>query len=227
MNNVIIACDFKNLNELKKFLIYFKNKKLFLKVGYELFYSQGPSVIKLLKKLGHKIFLDLKLHDIPNTVACGITSLVKYNVDFITVHAAGGIAMMKAAKLAAINSKTKILAVTQLTSTDESMLKTELLIDEKMQETVLHYAKNALVAKVDGLISSALEVKSLKKQFKNNFIYITPGIRLSSDQANDQARIVTPNLARINGSDYIVVGRPITKSKDPLITYNQYVKEFK
>lgn len=225
MNNVIIACDFSNQTELNNFLKKLGNKKIFLKIGYQLFFKIGREGIKQLKSKGYKIFLDLKLHDIPNTVYHGVESLKDLKVDMLTIHAAGGIEMMKQAKLAA-GKNIKVLAVTQLTSTDAKMLKNELLINKNINDTILHYAKNANKAKVDGVICSPNEVKLIKSKLGKKFLCVTPGIRNSSDACNDQKRIATPALARKYGSDYIVVGRPITKSNNPKIAYEKILKEF-
>ncbi|MDR0825851.1 MAG: orotidine-5'-phosphate decarboxylase [Mycoplasmataceae bacterium] len=223
--DVIIACDFSKKEELCKFLDQFKNENPFLKIGYQLFYATGVELINKLIDKGFHIFLDLKLHDIPNTVEQGVKSLVALNVDFITVHAAGGNTMMRAAVKAAKGSLTKILAVTQLTSTNQSMLEKELMIEHKMNDVVNHYAVNALEAGVYGVVCSALESEFIKKKISNNLITVTPGIRLSSEH-DDQARVVTPLQARNNLADYIVVGRAITKDKDPLKAYQRIKKEF-
>ncbi|MDE6477395.1 MAG: orotidine-5'-phosphate decarboxylase [Mycoplasmoidaceae bacterium] len=225
MNNVIIACDFSSFNELNSFLKKLGKEKPFLKIGYQLFYKIGREGIRKLKAKGFKIFLDLKIHDIPNTVYHGVESLKDLKVDMLTVHAAGGIEMMKQAKLAA-GKNIKVLAVTQLTSTDSKILKNELLINNDINSTILHYAKNANKAKVDGVICSPNEVKLIKSKIGKNFLTVTPGIRYSSNTANDQKRIATPQLAKKYGSDYIVVGRPITKSDNPKKMYKKILKEF-
>ncbi len=225
MNNVIIACDFSSFNELNLFLKKLGKEKPFLKIGYQLFYKIGREGIRKLKARGFKIFLDLKLHDIPNTVYHGVESLKDLKVDMLTIHAAGGIEMMKQAKLAA-GKNIKVLAVTQLTSTDSKTLKNELLINKDINSTILHYAKNANKAKVDGVICSPNEVKLIKSKIGKNFLAVTPGIRYSSNAANDQKRIATPQLAKKYGSDYIVVGRPITKSDGPQKMYKKILKEF-
>lgn len=225
MNNVIIACDFSSFNELNVFLKKLGKEKPFLKIGYQLFYKIGREGIRKLKAKGFKIFLDLKLHDIPNTVYHGVESLKDLKVDMLTVHSAGGIEMMKQAKLAAGKS-IKVLAVTQLTSTDSKMLKNELLINKDINSTILHYAKNANKAKVDGVICSPNEVKLIKSKIGKKFLAVTPGIRYSTSTANDQKRIATPELAKKYGSDYIVVGRPITKADNPLNMYKKILKEF-
>ncbi|GHU48633.1 orotidine 5'-phosphate decarboxylase [Bacilli bacterium] len=223
--DVIIACDFSKKEELCNFLSQFKNEKPFLKIGYQLFYATGRELINELIEKGFRIFLDLKLHDIPNTVEQGVKSLVSLGVDFITVHAGGGNAMMRGAVKATKGSLTKILAVTQLTSTNQVMLETELMISHKMKDVINHYAVNALEAGVHGVVCSALESKFIKKEISSKLITVTPGIRLTKDH-HDQARVVTPQEARKNLADYIVVGRPITEDKNPLIAYHKIRKEF-
>ncbi|MDR0986049.1 MAG: orotidine-5'-phosphate decarboxylase [Mycoplasmataceae bacterium] len=224
--DVIIACDFNDKEHFFKFINIFENEKPFLKIGYQLFYSEGIELIKQLKEKGYKIFLDLKLHDIPNTVEHGIKSLVKLNVDFITVHAAGGIQMMELAVKATKNTQTKILAVTQLTSTSQKMLEDELLIDRKISDVVNRYAVNALNAGVYGIVCSAQESKYTKEKISNNLITVCPGIRLDKKQTDDQSRVMTPIEAKHNFADYIVVGRPITNSSNPLETYLKIKKDF-
>lgn len=225
MSNVIIACDFSSLNELNKLLKNFKSNKPLLKIGYQLFYKIGRTGIQKLTKQGYKIFLDLKLHDIPNTVYEGVKSLSDLNISMLTVHAAGGIEMMSKAKQAA-GKKIKVLAVTQLTSTDKSMLKNELLISKDINQTILHYATNAKKAGVDGVICSPNEVKMIKSKLSKSFLCVTPGIRYPNDNINDQKRVATPKDAKKFGSDYIVVGRPITKANKPLDMYLKISKEF-
>ena len=222
-NNVIIACDFDTEKELDSFLKKFKGTKPFIKIGYQLFYTIGVAGVKKYKKLGYKIFLDLKLHDIPNTVMQGVKNLAKLGVDMLTIHAAGGIEMMKAAKKYA--NKTKLLAVTMLTSVSEKILNKELLIKQPLKNVVLAYAKNAKKANMDGVICSVHESKCIHKNIKN-FLTVTPGIRTAKDNANDQKRIATPKQARLNLSDYIVVGRSITKARNPLQVYKHILKEF-
>ncbi|MDE7434089.1 MAG: orotidine-5'-phosphate decarboxylase, partial [Mycoplasmoidaceae bacterium] len=185
----------------------------------------GRDGVKKLKSKGYKIFLDLKLHDIPNTVYHGVESLKDLKVDMLTIHAAGGIEMMKKAKEAA-GKNIKVLAVTQLTSTDQKMLKDELLINKKINDTILHYANNTNKAGVDGVICSPNEVKLIKSKLPKKFLCVTPGIRYESNSVNDQKRIATPALAREYGSDYIVVGRPITKATNPKKEYEKILKEF-
>lgn len=224
-NNVIVACDFSSFNELNVFLKSLKNEKPFLKIGYQLFFKIGKEGVKDLKNRGYKIFLDLKLHDIPNTVYQGVKSLADLKVDMLTVHAAGGIEMMKRAKLAA-GKNLKILAVTQLTSTDSKMLKKEILINEDINKVILQYAINAKKAGVDGVICSANEVKAIKQAVGKDFLAVTPGIRYDAKAADDQKRIATPQFAHKNGSDYIVIGRPITLSSKPYEMYKMTLNDF-
>ncbi|MBN2604607.1 MAG: orotidine-5'-phosphate decarboxylase [Bacilli bacterium] len=225
MNEVIIACDFKNENDLNVFLSSFPNEKLFLKIGMELFYKEGPSLIKKLKDQGYKIFLDLKLHDIPTTVYKAMKNLVLLDVDITNVHAAGGIKMMEMAKKAITetDSKMKLIAVTQLTSIDDETLKKELLIKTSMEDTVLHYGLNAKKAGLDGVVCSAFEAPLMKEI---GLISVTPGIRFKENATDDQSRVCTPEMAKKLGSTYIVVGRTITASENPYTEYLRCVKEF-
>jgi orotidine-5'-phosphate decarboxylase len=225
MKDVIIACDFKNRKELVTFLSLFESEKPFLKIGMELFYREGPLLVKELKEQGYKIFLDLKLHDIPTTIKKSMRNLGELGVDIVNVHAAGGIKMMQAAKEGLIESKSKALlvAVTQLTSISNDILNEELLIPESIETTVKHYALNIKKAGLDGAICSPLEAGILKDL---GLISVTPGIRFSNNDSNDQVRISTPKMAKELGSDYIVVGRSITQSQDPLAAYQLCVQEF-
>ncbi|MDR2369075.1 MAG: orotidine-5'-phosphate decarboxylase [Mycoplasmataceae bacterium] len=223
--DVIIACDFANKKQFDYFLSRFKGEKLFLKIGYQLFYATGPNFIKKLINDGWRIFLDLKLHDIPHTVEQGIKNLASLGVHFITIHAAGGMKMMEAAVRGIAGSHTKILAVTQLTSINQTILEQELLIDRKITDVVHHYAVNALQAGVHGVICSALESRYIKEKISNHLICVTPGIRLNESK-DDQSRIVTPKEAHDNKADYIVVGRPIIKANDSIKAYHLYKKEF-
>jgi len=222
--DVIIALDFKNLEETTTFLKQFGDLRPYVKVGMELFYAEGFEIIKFLKKHGHKVFLDLKLHDIPNTVKKTATVINEFNVDMFTVHAAGGIEMMKAAN--EVLDKTLVIAVSQLTSTDEHTLVNELLIDKSMEDVILKYATNAKAAGCDGIVCSALEAEMIHKNLGDDFLTITPGIRSKNDFREDQSRIATPSQAKKLGSNYIVVGRPITESNDPVGAYNKFVKGF-
>lgn len=225
--DVIIACDFSSKDELFSFLSVFKGTKPFLKVGMELFYKEGPEMVTRLKAEGYKVFLDLKLHDIPNTVYKAMRNLGALGADIVNVHAAGGIEMMRRAKEGlyegAKGEKPKIIAVTQLTSTNADMLKNELLIDTPMADTVRKYAENTKTAGLDGVVCSPLEAPIIEKM---NLISVTPGIRLAGDAKGDQQRVTTPADARKLGSTYIVVGRSITVAENPLAAYNKCVKEF-
>lgn len=226
---VIIALDFKDMETSLKFLDQF-NESLYVKVGMELFYGSGLEIIKEIKKRGHKIFLDLKLHDIPNTVKKAMTNLAKLGVDLINLHAAGGSIMMKAAMEGLIEGSTDkrplLIAVTQLTSTSKEMMNTEQLIPGEVIDSVVNYAKVAKEAGLDGIVCSPLEVKLVKEVCGKDFITVTPGIRLASNNKDDQVRITTPAMAREIGSDYIVVGRPITQAEDPVAAYQLISKEF-
>ncbi len=226
---VIIACDFKNKEDTIDFLDKFENEKLFLKIGMELFYSEGPDIVREIKNRGHKIFLDLKLHDIPNTVEKAMRSLSNLDVDMTNVHAAGTKDMMEAG----LRGLTKedgtrpiLIAVTQLTSTSEERMKKELLIDKSIEDVVMHYAENAKEAGLNGVVCSPLEVQAVKQKCGKDFITVTPGIRFESKDAGDQVRITTPAKARELGSDYIVVGRPITASENPVEAYKRCVNDF-
>lgn len=226
---VIIACDFKNKTDTTQFLDKFKDEKLFLKIGMELFYSEGPEIVREIKNRGHNIFLDLKLHDIPNTVEKAMKVLSNLDVDMTNVHATGTKAMMEAG----IKGLTKengtrplLIAVTQLTSTSEERMQEELLINESIENVVIKYAKNAKEAGLDGVVCSPLEVKKVKEICGKDFITVTPGIRFESKDAGDQVRITTPAKAKELGSDYIVVGRPITMAENPVEIYKKCVEDF-
>lgn len=227
--DVIIACDFKNKEETLKFLEQFTEEKPFLKIGMELFYSEGPDIVREIKKRGHKIFLDLKLHDIPNTVKKAMASLSKLDVDMCNVHAAGTIDMMKAA----IEGLTRddgtrplLISVTQLTSTSEERMQDELLIKENIDKVVMHYAQNSKMAGLDGVVCSPLEAGKVKEVCGKEFLTITPGVRFETDDVGDQVRVTTPKKAKEIGSDYIVVGRPITKAENPVEAYRRCVADF-
>lgn len=229
MKDVIIACDFQSWQITKEFLDLFKEEKPFLKIGMELFYAEGPQAVREMKARGHKIFLDLKLHDIPNTVKKAMKSLSTLDIDMCNVHAAGTIDMMKAAMEGLTREDGKrplLIAVTQLTSTDENRLHTELLIEKGMDETVLHYAKNAAQAGLDGVVCSPLEAARVKQICGGNFLTVTPGIRFEGGELGDQKRVTTPAKAKEIGSDFIVIGRPITGAADPVAAYKQAVKDF-
>ena len=227
--DVIIACDFTGKDELAKFLDKFEGEVLFLKVGMELYYAEGPEIVYYIKSRGHKIFLDLKLHDIPNTVNKAMKMLSKLDVDMCNVHAAGGTLMMKAAVeglTKADGSRPILIAVTQLTSTNQEMLENELLINSTMTDVVGRYARNAKEAGVDGVVCSPLEAEKVHRECGRRFVAVTPGIRFESDAAGDQVRIMTPAKAREAGADYIVVGRPITQAENPVEVYKRCKKEF-
>jgi len=225
---VIIACDFDDPVKLFDFLDLFRDKKPFVKIGMELFYGNGPSIVREIKRRGHKIFLDLKLHDIPNTVHKSMCKLAELNVDMVNVHAAGSVAMMEAAAraLKEKNSSAVLLAVTQLTSTTEEVMNKELWIDHKMEETVLHYAMNAKKAGCQGVVCSPLEAGIVREACGEDFLTVTPGIRFADDDKGDQKRVTTPAKAKELGSSYIVVGRSITASADPVAAYERARKEF-
>ncbi|WP_456275555.1 orotidine-5'-phosphate decarboxylase [Bacillus sp. AK128] len=227
---LIIALDFHSLQEVQRFLTPFKGKDLFVKVGMELFYKEGPAIIHYLKNEGYQIFLDLKLHDIPNTVKMGMKSLASLGVDLVNVHAAGGRAMMEAAleglETGASGERPKLIAVTQLTSTNDAMLKNELLIQHSLSETVKSYASLAQESGLDGVVCSVLEVPMLREKCGESFLTVTPGIRLASDAKDDQARIATPADAKKAGSSMIVVGRSITKAVNPLEKYELMKNEW-
>lgn len=227
--DVIIACDFKSKQDALNFLDQFKDEKLFLKIGMELFYAEGPDIVREIKKRGHKIFLDLKLHDIPNTVEKAMASLSRLDIDMCNVHAAGTIDMMKAA----IKGLTKedgtrplLISVTQLTSTSEERMQKELLIERPIDEVVMQYAKNTKEAGLDGVVCSPLEAGKVKGVCGDAFLTITPGVRFATDDVGDQVRVTTPAKAKELGSDYIVVGRPITKAENPVDAYNRCKLEF-
>ena len=227
--DVIIACDFDGAAKTLEFLDLFKDKKPFVKIGMELFYSAGPDIVRELKKRGHKVFLDLKLHDIPNTVKKSMAVLSGLGADIVNLHAAGTVNMMKAA-LEGLTRKDGtrplLIAVTQLTSTDEESLKRDLLIDKPMEEVVMHYALSAKSAGLDGVVCSPLEAGKVHTVCGENFITVTPGVRFSGGEKGDQKRVTTPEQARKAGSDYIVVGRPITAAEDPVAAYDRCLKEF-
>ena len=226
---VIIACDFKDKEETLNFLNKFENEKLYLKIGMELFYSEGPEIVREIKKRGHKIFLDLKLHDIPNTVEKAMKSLANLNVDMTNVHASGTIKMMEAGLRGLTKedgTRPLLIAVTQLTSTSQEVMEQDLLIKENIEDVVMHYAENSKKAGLDGVVCSPLEVQAVKRKCGKDFLTITPGIRFSTDSKDDQSRITTPAKAKELGSDYIVVGRTITKAENPQEAYRKCVEDF-
>lgn len=229
--DVIIACDFGSAQECYEFLEKFKDleRKPFLKIGMELFYAAGPEIVKELKQRGFKIFLDLKLHDIPNTVKKAMKVLSSLDVDMVNVHASGTIEMMRAAKEGLTRedgTRPLLIAVTQLTSTSEKAMKEQLLIDNPIDETIAHYAHNAMEAGLDGVVCSPLEAGKVKQACGPQFLAVTPGIRFADSAKDDQARITDPAMARELGSDFIVVGRPITGAPDPVAAYQRCVNDF-
>lgn len=226
---VIIACDFNSAEETFAFLDKFTGKKPFVKIGMELFYAEGPQIVREIKNRGHKIFLDLKLHDIPNTVMKAMKVLSNLDVDMVNVHAAGTIAMMEAAIKGLTRedgTRPMLIAVTQLTSTDEERMQNELYINRSLEETVMHYAENAAKAGLNGVVCSPLEAEKVHGVCGKDFVTVTPGIRFADGDAGDQVRITTPARAKEIGSDYIVVGRPITQAEDPVAAYERCVQEF-
>lgn len=227
--DVIIACDFSSAEETLSFLDNFKDEKPYVKIGMELFYAAGPQIISEVGARGHKIFLDLKLHDIPNTVKQSMRVLSGLNVDMVNLHAAGTRAMMEAALEGLVRedgTRPLLIAVTQLTSTSEERMRDELLINAPLDEVVLSYAANAAAAGLDGVVCSPLEAKKVHERCGKSFLTITPGVRFADGDVGDQVRIATPERAREIGSDYIVVGRPITKAADPVAAYRRCVNEF-
>lgn len=230
-SKICIALDFKNKVEVKEFLEKFNDEKLYVKVGMELFYGEGIEIVKMIKEMGHNIFLDLKLHDIPNTVKSAMKQLAKLDVDMINVHASGSKAMMKAAleglEEGKIGDRRPLcIAVTCLTSLDQKVLDDELLIHEPLEEVVLKWASNAKDAGLDGVVCSPLESKIIHDNLGQDFLTVTPGIRLADDNVNDQKRVTTPAMARELTSSYIVVGRTITGSSDPYTTYKKVYQDF-
>ena len=227
--DVIIALDFSTKEEVFNFLDLFQDKKPFVKIGMELFYAEGPEIVKEIKKRGHKIFLDLKLHDIPTTVMKAMKVLSNLDVDMTNVHAGGTIAMMEAAiqgLTRADGTRPILIAVTQLTSTNQRALELDLLIDKPIEEVVMRYAMNAKIAGLDGVVCSPLEAGIVHEKCGSNFLTVTPGVRFADGDKGDQKRVMTPAEARKIGSDYIVVGRPITQAQDPVAAYNRCIEEF-
>lgn len=227
--DVIIACDFSSAAETYAFLDKFQDEKPFVKIGMELFYAEGPAIVREIKRRGHRIFLDLKLHDIPNTVKKSMSVLSRLDVDMCNLHAAGTIEMMKAALEGLTRpdgTRPLLIAVTQLTSTSEERMRNDLLIDHNINDVVVHYAKNAKVAGLDGVVCSPLEAGIVKEACGAKFMTVTPGIRFADGEVGDQVRITTPERAREIGTDYIVVGRPITAAADPVAAYRRCMSEF-
>lgn len=227
--DVIIACDFASAKETLDFLAKFKGKKPFVKIGMELYYAEGPDILRKLKDMGHKIFLDLKLHDIPNTVKKSMAVLSRLDCDICNLHAAGGSAMMRAALEGLTRpdgTRPLLIAVTQLTSTDERTMNEELLIPGHVEDVVLSYAKNAADSGLDGIVCSPLEAGKVHEVCGKGFLTVTPGVRFADSEIGDQLRVTTPERAKEIGSDYIVVGRPITAAADPVAAYERCVREF-
>lgn len=227
--DVIIACDFSGREETLSFLDKFSGRKPFVKIGMELFYSCGAEIVREIKARGHKIFLDLKLCDIPNTVKKSMAVLSKLDVDMCNLHAFGTKAMMEAALEGLTRedgTRPILIAVTQLTSTSEERMNRELLINEPIDKVVMHYAKNAADAGLDGVVCSPLEAAKVKEVCGKSFLTVTPGVRFSDGDVGDQVRVTTPAEAKKIGSDYIVVGRPVTKAEDPVAAYERCIKEF-
>jgi len=227
--DVIIALDFDKKEKVFEFLDKFTDCKPFVKIGMELYYSAGPEIVREIKKRGHKIFLDLKLHDIPNTVKKSMKVLSELDVDMTNLHASGTINMMKGALeglTRADGTRPLLIAVTQLTSTDQESMENDLLIKEPIDKVVMHYANNAKIAGLDGVVCSPLEAGKVHGVCGDGFLTVTPGVRLLGDAVGDQKRVTTPAKARELGSDYIVVGRSITGAEDPVKAYKQCVQEF-
>ena len=226
--DVIIACDFPSKAETLSFLELFKDERPFVKIGMELFYAEGPGIVKELKKRGHKVFLDLKLCDIPNTVGRTMRVLSGLGADMVNLHAFGTKEMMKSAMAAFENMENRpiVIAVTQLTSTSEERMRNDLLIEKPIEEVVKHYALCAKECGLDGVVCSPKEAGLVKNTCGKAFMTVTPGIRFSSSSADDQVRVMTPETAKQTGCDYIVVGRPITKAENPLEAYRRCIKEF-
>lgn len=227
--DVIVACDFPSAEETFAFLDRFTGRKPFVKIGMELYYAEGPAIVRQIKARGHKIFLDLKLHDIPNTVKRAMAVLSQLDVDLTNLHAAGGLDMMRAAIEGLTRpdgTRPRLIAVTQLTSIDQARLSGELLIDRPLPEVVARYAQNARDAGLDGVVCSPLEAGTVHAACGDAFLTVTPGVRFADGATGDQQRVTTPARARELGSDYIVVGRPITASPDPVAAYERCVREF-
>ncbi len=227
--DVIVACDFASQEQVMAFLDKFEGKKPFVKIGMELFYGAGPEIVKEIKARGHKIFLDLKLHDIPNTVKKAMNVLSNLDVDMCNLHAAGTVRMMEAAIEGLTRpdgSRPLLIAVTQLTSTDQEAMENDLLIHEPIDKVVMHYAANAKKAGLDGVVCSPLEAQKVHDTCGADFVTVTPGVRFADGDIGDQKRVMTPAEAKKIGSDYIVVGRPITAAADPVAAYERCVAEF-
>ena len=227
--DVIIACDFASAEETFKFLDKFEGKKPFVKIGMELYYAEGPSIVREIKARGHKIFLDLKLHDIPNTVKKAMAVLSRLDVDMCNLHAAGTVNMMKAALEGLTRpdgTRPLLIAVTQLTSTSEETMRSDLLIEKPLDEVVMHYASCAKEAGLDGIVCSPREAGKVHERCGKDFVTVTPGVRFADGDVGDQVRVMTPAEARKIGSDFIVVGRPITAAEDPVAAYERCLRDF-
>ena len=227
--DVIVACDFASAAETFAFLDQFEGKKTFVKIGMELFYAEGPQIVRQIKSRGHKVFLDLKLHDIPNTVKKAMAVLSKLDVDIVNLHAAGTTAMMTAALEGLTRpdgTRPLLIAVTQLTSTDQESMERDLLIHAPIDEVVMHYALTAKNAGLDGVVCSPLEASKVHEKCGAGFLTVTPGVRFADSAKGDQKRVMTPAEAKTAGSDYIVVGRPITAAGDPVAAYERCLREF-
>ncbi len=227
--DVIVACDFAGKQQTLEFLNLFTDRKPFVKIGMELFYAEGPDIVREIKKRGHKIFLDLKLHDIPNTVKKSMAVLSRLDVDICNLHAAGTVRMMEAALEGLTRedgTRPLLIAVTQLTSTDQESMENDLLIHEPIDKVVMHYALNARNAGLDGVVCSPLEAKKVHETCGSDFLTVTPGVRFADGDIGDQKRVMTPAAAKKIGSDYIVVGRPITAADDPVAAYKRCCDEF-
>ena len=227
--DVIIACDFDNAKDTLEFLDKFQDQKPYIKIGMELFFSETPEIVREIKRRGHKIFLDLRLHDIPNTVKKAMAALSKLDIDMVNVHCAGTTAMMKAALEGLIRedgTRPILIAVTQLTSTDQEAMEKDLLIHGDIKDVVMHYDKTAKNAGLDGVVCSPAEAEKVHEECGADFLTVTPGIRFADSAADDQKRVMTPQQAREIGADYIVVGRPITQAADPVAVYERCVREF-
>ena len=227
--DVIVACDFGSREETLAFLDRFTGKKPFVKIGMELYYAEGPQIVREIKARGHKIFLDLKLHDIPNTVKKAMAVLSRLDVDLVNLHAAGTKAMMEAALEGLTRpdgTRPVLIAVTQLTSTSQERMEQDLLIERPMDQVVLHYARTARAAGLDGVVCSPLEAQTVPEACGQDFLAVTPGVRFADGDVGDQVRVMTPAQAKAIGSDYIVVGRPITQAADPVAAYERCLAEF-
>lgn len=227
--DVIVACDFSSKEQVMSFLDKFEGRKPFVKIGMELFYAEGPQIVKEIKERGHKIFLDLKLHDIPNTVKKAMSVLSGLDVDMTNLHAAGTKRMMEAAVEGLTRpdgTRPMLIAVTQLTSTDQQAMQSDLLIEKDIADVVMHYALNAKTSGLDGVVCSPLEAQKVHDVCGSSFVTVTPGVRFADGDVGDQKRVMTPAQAKEIGSDYIVVGRPITAAEDPVAAYERCVAEF-